>query len=440
MNAISGPGGARSIAIIGSGVAGLTAAHVLSAHDRVTLYEADRRFGGHAHTQFVDACQGAPTAVDTAFLVHNDRTYPTLCRLFDELGIDTADTDMSMSVRDDSINLEYAGARGMRGLFASPATASPRYLWMLLEIKRFHRRARRLLADPDADDKALRLGDFVQQLGFSQFFLDRFLTPLVAAVWSCPPGQAMAYPAQYLFRFLDHHGMLSVFGSPQWKTVKGGSHTYVDAVVSGLHEAFTDAPVCQVERVPGGVAVKATGHPLRVFDAAVIATHPDQALGLLAQPTPAEHAALGAIGYVSNAAQLHTDESLLPRHPHARASWNYLSRGDNQDVVVTYDITRLMRLPGPQRFLVTLGGGHLVDPGAVRAEMTYRHPVYTPQSVAAQRRLPSLNDGRIAFAGAYHGWGFHEDGAASGLRAAQALGRDWPTDVAGKCEQRVGAR
>lgn len=439
VNAISAPTGARSIAVIGSGVAGLTAAHVLSGHDRVTLYEADRRFGGHAHTQFVHVRPGAPTAIDTAFLVHNDRTYPTLCRLFDELGIETADADMSMSVRDDSIGLEYAGARGPRGLFASPATARPRYLWMLAEIKRFHRCARRLLADPRGE--AVQLGDFVQQSGFSQFFVDRFLTPLVAAVWSCPPGQAMTYPAQYLFRFLDHHGMLSVFGSPQWKTVKGGSHTYVDAVVSGIHEAFAGASVSQVERIPaGGVTVTATGHPPRVFDAAVIATHSDQALSLLAQPTPAERAVLGAIGYVSNSAQLHTDESLLPRYAAARASWNYLSKDDSQGVVVTYDITRLMRLPGPQRFLVTLGGECLVEPAAVLAEMTYHHPVYTSQSVAAQRRLPSLNDGRIVFAGAYHGWGFHEDGAASGLRAAQALGRYWATPSATQRDRRVDAR
>jgi uncharacterized protein len=440
VSAISGPDGSRSVAVIGSGVAGLTAAHVLSAYDRVSLYEADGRFGGHAHTQFVDAGQGAPTAVDTAFLVHNDRTYPKLCRLFDELGIATSDTDMSMSVRDDSTGLEYAGARGVRGLFASPATANPRYLWMLAEVKRFHRHARRLLAAPDTDDNALSLGDFVRQRGFSQFFLGRFLTPLVAAVWSCPPGQAMAYPAQYLFRFLDHHGMLSVFGSPQWKTVVGGSRTYVDAVARGLHEAFTDSPVTQVRRIPEGVVVTAAGHPPKVFDAAVIATHPDQALALLAQSTATEREVLRAIGYVSNSAQLHTDESLLPRHPRARASWNYLCGQGGQGVVVTYDITRLMRLPGPRRFLVTLGGEHLVDPGAVLAEMTYQHPVYTPQSVAAQRRLSSLNDSRIAFAGAYHGWGFHEDGAASGLRAAQALGRDWPVGVATKREHRVGAR
>ncbi|SHV39386.1 putative NAD/FAD-binding protein [Mycobacteroides abscessus subsp. abscessus] len=176
-----------------------------------------------------------------------------------------------------------------------------------------------------------------------------------------------------------------------------------------------------------------------MFDAAVIATHPDQALGLLAQPTDDERAVLGAIDYVSNSAQLHTDESLLPRHAHARASWNYLSRSGSQDVVVTYDITRLMSLSGPHRFLVSLGGEHLVRPGAVLAEMTYRHPVYTSQSVAAQRRLPSLNDGRIAFAGAYHGWGFHEDGASSGLRAAQALGRGWPASTAGQREHRVAA-
>ncbi|MEU9807503.1 FAD-dependent oxidoreductase [Mycobacterium sp. NPDC050853] len=425
MTATSGRSESRTIAVIGSGVAGLTAAHVLCADDQVTLYEADGRFGGHAHTQFVDDGRGGTVAVDTAFLVHNDRTYPTLCRLFDELGVHTAPTDMSMSVRDDRVGLEYAGARGARGLFASLAAAYPRYLWMLLEIKRFHHSARRLLAGSGEGDQTPILGEFVQQHGFSQFFIDCFLTPLVAAVWSCPPGQAMGYPAAYLFRFLDHHGMLSVFGSPQWRTVRGGSVTYVDAIVSRLHEVFTNTIVVHAARTSDGVVVTADGHPPRLFDAAVIATHSDQALRLLAQPTAAEREVLGSIGYVANSAQLHTDESLLPRHAGVRASWNYLSQTSDQGVVVTYDITRLMRLTGPQRFLVTLGGSHLVDPSTVLAEMTYRHPVYTSESVAAQRLLPSLNDGRIAFAGAYHGWGFHEDGAIAGLRAAQSLGRSW---------------
>jgi len=428
----------RTVAVIGSGVAGLTAAHVLSAYDRVTLYEADGRFGGHAHTQFVDDGCGAMVAVDTAFLVHNDRTYPTLCRLFDELDISTAPTDMSMSVRDDSIGLEYAGARGVRGLFASRAAAHPRYLWMLAEVKRFHRSARRLLSASGEGAESVVLGDFVQQQRFSQFFVDRFLTPLVAAVWSCPPGEAMRYPALYLFSFLDHHGMLSVFGSPQWRTVRGGSVTYVDAVVSSVHEAFTHTPVLHAERTSDGVAVAAVGHPTRVFDAVVIATHSDQALRLLAKPSAAERVVLGSIGYTTNAAQLHTDESLLPRKKRARASWNYLSQADHEGVLVTYDVTRLMRLPGPLRFLVTLGGSHLVDPAKVLTEMCYRHPVYTPESIAAQRILPRLNDGRIAFAGAYHGWGFHEDGAAAGVRAAQSLGRSWFPRAAASLQ--VGAR
>lgn len=415
----------RSIAVIGSGVAGLTAAHVLSARDQVTLYEADTRLGGHAHTHFVDDGDGRVIGIDSAFLVHNDRTYPTLCRLFGELGIATTDTDMSMSVRDDAAGLEYAGARGIGGLFPSIGSlAKPRYLLMLAEVRRFHRVASALLADESAGDGE-PLGDFVRRHGFSDYFVEHFARPLVAAVWSCAPGAAMRYPARYLFVFLEHHGMLSVFGSPTWRTVVGGSATYVNAIAETLHEVSMGTPVTAVRRIPEGVLVSAGGSAPRSFDAAVVATHPEQALDMLAEPTSTERAVLGAMPYSINHAQLHTDASVLPRRPRARASWNYLVTRDSDTVLVTYDVTRLMRLGGATRYLVTLGGGHRVDPSTVIAEMTYAHPLYTPESVAAQGRLPELDDDRVVFAGAYHGWGFHEDGAASGLRAAQRLGADW---------------
>lgn len=421
----------RSVAVIGSGVAGLTAAYVLSGRDRVTLYEADTRLGGHAHTHVVDDGNGGEVAVDTAFLVHNDRTYPTLCRLFDELGITTRDTDMSMSVRDDDARLEYAGARGLGGLFPTLASATrPRYLLMLAEVKKFHRLATALLDDPAAGD-AESLGGFLTRHRFSTFFVEHFARPLVAAVWSCAPGEATGYPARYLFEFLRHHGMLTVFGSPTWRTVAGGSRTYVAAVAGRLHEVVTGSPVSGLERTPDGVVLTAGTAGPRRFDAAVVATHPDQALRLLGAPTAAERHVLGAIPYSVNHAQLHTDEAILPLHARARASWNYLvpAAGDDGGVVVTYDISRLMRLSGPRRFLVTLGGSHVVDPRRVLAEMTYEHPLYTADSVAAQRLLPTLDDDRIVFAGAYHGWGFHEDGAASGLRAAERLGATWTVDV-----------
>lgn len=417
---------ARSVAVIGSGVAGLTAAYVLSGRDRVTLYEADMRLGGHAHTHFVDD-GGHDIGVDSAFLVHNDRTYPTLCRLLRDLGVATQPSEMSMSVRADHIGLEYAGALGASGLFACPQTLRPRYLLMLGEVVRFHRAAARLLReDPDAQDDLETLEAFLGRHRFSSYFIDFFITPLVAAVWSCAGDDALRYPARYLFVFLDHHGMLSVFGSPTWRTVTGGSAHYVQAVAARLAEVSTGTPVNSLRRVPGGVRVQAGSRAPRFFDAAVVAVHPDQALLLLDDPNPWERAVLGAIPYSTNRAQLHTDESVLPRHHRARASWNYLVTPGKDHVVVTYDVSRLMRLDGNRRYLVTLGGHDRVDPASVIAEMTYSHPLYTSESVAAQALLPTLDDDRVAFAGAYHGWGFHEDGAASGLAAARRLGADWP--------------
>jgi predicted NAD/FAD-binding protein len=415
----------RSIAVIGSGVAGLTAAYVLSGRDRVTLYEADVRLGGHAHTHFVDD-GGRVIGLDSAFLVHNDRTYPTLCRLFSELGIATQDAEMSMSVRADGIGLEYAGALGVRGLFACRQSLRPRYLLMLAEIVRFHRAASRLLGPDTPDDDLETLETFLNRHRFSSYFIDYFITPLVAAVWSCADDNALRYPARYLFVFLAHHGMLSVFGSPAWRTVTGGSAAYVQAIAARLDEVSTTTPVHSLRRVPDGVMLQTGSNPPRLFDAAVVAVHPDQALLLLDHPTSRERSVLGAIPYSTNRAQLHTDSSMLPRHRRARASWNYLVTPGKDHVVVSYDISRLMRINARRRYLVTLGGYDRVDPKSVIAEMTYGHPLYTPESIAAQRLLPTLDDDRVVFAGAYHGWGFHEDGAASGLRAARRLGADWP--------------
>jgi predicted NAD/FAD-binding protein len=418
---------ARSVAVIGSGIAGLTAAYVLSGRDRVTLFEADTRLGGHAHTHLVDRGDGTVVGVDSAFLVHNDRTYPTLCRLFADLGVATQGSEMSMSVRAGE-GLEYAGARGLGGLFACRQSLRPRYLFMLTEIVRFHRAATRLLGSGTADGLET-LDGFLHRHGFTRFFVEHFITPLVAAVWSCNADDALRYPARYLFVFLDHHGMLSVSGSPAWRTVTGGSRRYVQAVAARLHDVSPGTPVRWLRRRSDGVLLRAGDAAPRFFDAAVVAVHPDQALRVLDGPSRYERAVLGAIPYSTNRAQLHTDESVLPRHRRARAAWNYRIGAGSDPVMVTYDISRLMRIDADRRFLVTLGGHDRVDPESVLAEMTYSHPLYTPESVAAQRVLPTLDDDRVVFAGAYHGWGFHEDGAASGLRAARRLGADWPAPV-----------
>jgi uncharacterized protein len=417
-------------AVIGSGVAGLVAAHVLGAAGPVTLYEAGPRLGGHADTHEVRV-DGRVLRVDTGFIVHNDRTYPTLLRLFAELGVATQDSDMSMSVRDDEQGLEYAGALGLRGLFAQARNAAnPAYLRMLGEVRRFHRDARLLLAGPEGPgDRDETLGDFLRRGRFSDYFRHSFMEPVVAAVWSCDPRLALDYPARYLFEFLDHHGMLTVFGSPTWRTVVGGSARYVEKVAAGVADLRVGSPVVSVWETADGVVVEDGDGGLERFDGVVVATHPDQAVRLLASPTRSQREVLSSIRYSSNVAQLHTDESVLPRAGGARASWNYWmpqGRAGADGVLVTYDMTRLQRLEVQSpRLLVTLNGVDRVDQHLVLDTMHYAHPLYTPESVAAQRLLPSINTERIAFAGAYHGWGFHEDGARSGVAAAAHLGVEW---------------
>ncbi|MFE7515039.1 NAD(P)/FAD-dependent oxidoreductase [Streptomyces sp. NPDC057540] len=414
------------MAVVGAGVAGLSAAYVLSASCQVTLYEADGRLGGHAHTRELAAPDGRAVAVDSGFIVHNERTYPTLLRLFRELGISTQDAEMSMSVRCDGCGLEYAGARGPAGLLASRAALRGRHLRLLAEVPVFHRGARRLLAR--GGHPGLTFGEFLRRGGFSPYFVSHFALPLVAAVWSCPARTALSYPAVYLFRFLDHHGLLSVTGSPRWKTVTGGSSAYVTAVAKRIHRVLTGSPVDAVRRTGNSAAVTTRDGATETYDAVVIATHPDQALRLLADPTADEKRLLGAFRYERNPTVLHSDTSVLPRSPRARASWNYRMAGCTPSVDpvrVSYDMERLQRLPVGTGYVVTLGGEEGIAPDRVVERMVYEHPVYTPASVAAQKELPRLHTGVTAYAGAWHGWGFHEDGCRSGVEAARSLGVDW---------------
>ena len=273
------------------------------------------------------------------------------------------------------------------------------------------------------------LGEFLADGGYSDYFTTHFALPVVAAVWSCPPGAALSYPASYLFAFLANHGMLSVTGSPQWRTVTGGSRSYVERVLKRLPETRVSTQVTELRRYPGGVLVRDASGDARLFDAAVVATHPDQALRLLNRPTQAEREVLGAFRYTPNPALLHTDTSVLPARRGVRASWNYELSGCHPGAAapprISYDMNRLQSLPTAEDYLVTLGGEDFVDPRRVIDRMDYEHPAYTPASVAAQRRLPELNTGTTAFAGAYHGWGFHEDGCRSGVQAARALGGTW---------------
>jgi predicted NAD/FAD-binding protein/DUF1365 family protein len=427
----------RRIAVVGSGVAGLTAAYLASRPAigaEVTLLEADDRIGGHADTHTVTDPTGRSLRIDSGFIVHNRRTYPVLTGILDELGVPTQDSEMSMSTSDEVTGLEWAGALGRRGLFPAGAGnhRNPAYLRMLAEIPRFHRAARRLLdASGDRSDLTT-LACFLDRHGFSAYFRRHFLEPLVAAVWSCDPDTALDYPAAYLFAFLRHHGMLAVFGSPPWRTVSGGSGTYVAAVAAAVEarggRVRTGAPVLAVEETDDGVEVT-TPSGREAYDAVVVATHPDQALGMLAAPTREQKEVLDAIPYSVNTALLHTDTRLLPHARDAWASWNFRRpRVTQERVRVSSDLTRLQRLPTSTRYLVTLGGEDVVDPAAVLVRRTYAHPVYTPESVAAQARLPQIDTDRIVFAGAYHGWGFHEDGARSGQRALERLGLLGPSN------------
>ena len=415
-------------AVVGAGVAGLTAAYVLQQAYDVTLYEADDRLGGHAHTHDIATPDGRVLALDTGFLVHNERTYPNLIRLFAELGVTTRDTEMSMSVRCEGCGLEYAGGRGLRGMLAQPRRLlDPKFLAMLWQVKRFHRRASAFLA-ATGDSDITTYGEFLEREGFGEHFVAHYAVPVVSCVWSSGREVALLYPARYLFRFLDHHGMLAVSGSPQWYTVVGGSRTYVDRLAAQLPDVRRSAAVTDVTRRPDAVEIKDVTGAVTSFDRVVIATHADQALSLLTDPSDQEVQTLKAFGYSSNETVLHTDSSLLPEATDARASWNYRMSSctaPEEPTVVTYWMNRLQGHTSGQDFLVTLNARERIDPGDVLAVMDYEHPIYTPESVAAQSNLAGLATDRTVYAGAYHGWGFHEDGCRSGVEAARHFGVTW---------------
>jgi predicted NAD/FAD-binding protein len=420
-----------SVAVIGAGVSGLTAAYLLSRTHDVTLFEAEDRLGGHAHTHDVSDTKGRPHAVDSGFIVHNDVTYPWLRKLFGELDVEVRPAEMSMSVRCDGCGLEYAGGRGLRGIFAQPRRLFDlRFVRMLWQVARFHRRALDFLrtSEEEEEEDLTTYGEFLAHEGFTGHFIAHYAVPVVSCVWSAGRETTLAYPARYLFRFLDNHGLLRVTGSPQWYSIVGGSRSYVGRLAGQLPDIRAAHAVTDVTRRAHGVEIRdLTGQVTRV-DRVVIATHADQALSLLADPSDAEAATLKQFGYSANETVLHTDSSVLPRARSARASWNYRMTScdrPDQPALVTYWMNRLQGHQSPEDFLVTLNDRERLDPRSVAAVMDYEHPIYTPEMVRAQSRLAGLATDRTVYAGAYHGWGFHEDGCRSGVEAARHFGVTW---------------
>jgi uncharacterized protein len=408
------------IAIIGTGVSGLVAAHLLHREHALTVYEADGRVGGHANTIRVDA-DGETHRIDTGFIVFNDRNYPSFERLLGKLGVATQPSHMSFSVSDGRGDFEYAGTP--LGLFARPANlVSPTFLGMLRDWRRFNREARALIG---MNGTAPSLGIWLEERGFSRHFIERLIVPQASAVWSADPAQMWSFPASFMAEFFDNHGMFSLRDRPRWRTVSGGSARYVDAITTPWRDRVRlRAPVRRVERLPDRVRIEADGCESEDFDEVVIATHSDQALAMLADPSEAELEILGAIPYQRNEAVLHTDASLLPRRRTAWSSWNFhLTEAPAQRTTVTYWMNNLQSLRADRQFLLTLNRGNAIDPGKLIRRFIYDHPVYTAAGVRAQGQHEEISGPRRThYCGAYWGWGFHEDGVLSALRACERIG------------------
>jgi predicted NAD/FAD-binding protein len=407
------------IAVVGTGISGMVAAWLLQREHEITVFEAGDRLGGHTNTVEVEV-QGRRFAVDTGFIVHNPRTYPNLIHLFDELGVPTKPTSMSFSVREEASGLEYSS----QSILARRQNAlSPRVWRMLRDIVRFNAEAPRLV---DGVGDHVTLGELLQSGGYSQAFTDLYIVPMGAAIWSTDPEQMMRFPAQTFVRFLMNHGLTSLVDRPTWRVVAGGSRQYVKRLVEPFAQRVQlRSPVERIARLERQVELTVAGRTPERFDRVVIATHSDQALRMLADPSDAEREILGAIQYQPNDAILHTDTSLLPQCRRAWASWNYqISRAHERRVVVTYDMNQLQRLhDAPVTFCVSLNASDRIDPSKILYQTTYHHPVYTAPSIAAQRRVDEISGVRQTYyCGAYWRYGFHEDGVVSALAVARKLG------------------
>ncbi|MDP3700823.1 MAG: FAD-dependent oxidoreductase [Hylemonella sp.] len=418
------------IAIVGSGISGLAVAHALQGHAELTLYEAGHYFGGHTHTVDVTlpTAHGPTTwGVDTGFLVFNERTYPNLIRLFGELGIATAKTDMSFSVQagEAGRRLEWNGA-SLNSVFAQRRNLfNWRFLGMLREVLHFNRLAT-ALAESEADARlAQPLGQWLDEQRFSREFRDWYFLPMMACIWSCPTAQMLEFPVATMIRFCHNHGLIQVSGRPQWWTVTGGARRYVDKIVARIPDKRLNTPVRAIERDERGVLIT-TDQGAQRFDQVVLATHSDQALALLRQPSTEETRVLGAIRYQPNRAVLHTDASVLPERRLAWAAWNYeratATDQESSRVCLHYLLNQLQPLPFEQPVVVSLNPLREIAPQHVLGDYEYAHPVFDLGAISAQKALPDLQGRQHTwYAGAWTGYGFHEDGLKSGLSVARQL-------------------
>ena len=416
------------IAVIGSGIAGLASAWLLSRVHEVTLFEANGYLGGHTHTHEVEVA-GRHHLVDSGFIVYSPRHYPLFTRLLAQLSVASQPTTMSFSVRCEASGLEYnAGSLG--GLFCQPRNLlSPRFMGMVRDLLRFYREAPVLLRHPGSGPT---LGEYLRLRGYGEAFRDEHLVPMAAALWSSPPSRILDFPARHLVQFMANHQMLAVGGRPVWCVVRGGSASYVRAMRANWRVSERlDCPVRTVSRGPQQVLVSHEGG-CESFDQAVLACHSDQALALLAQPSGPERSILSAIAYQPNDVVLHTDAALLPRQRKAWAAWNALVPRDPGEVcTVSYCMNLLQRIDSAQPLVVTLNRTEAIEPSKVLRHMRYHHPLYTHAAVAAQRRRAEIQGiDRVWFAGAYWGWGFHEDGMRSAVEVAAGLGAPWITAAA----------
>lgn len=417
------PAGPRRIAVLGAGIAGLYAAWRLAPHHRVTLFEANDHAGGHTNTIDVEHC-GRSWAIDTGFIVFNDWTYPNFMAMLDELGVGYQSSNMSFSLRCERSGLEYNGT-SLNALFAQRRNLlRPSFLRMLSDILRFNRESKALL---DGTDDTLSLGAYLEQHRYSTAFIEQYILPMGRSIWSAQASAMLAFPARFFVDFFARHGFLNIDDRPVWQAVRGGSRQYVRALLADYRgELRLSTPIAGVRRESGAVVVRTTRGEVERFDDVFFACHADQALALLADPSPAEREVLGAFPYALNQAVLHTDVSLLPRRPLARAAWNYhLTREPQDAVALTYDMNTLQTLDAPVRFLVTLNYDRAIDESCVMRRMQYTHPVYLPAGVAAQQRHRELNGARRSYyCGAYWRYGFHEDGVVSAMTALEHFAED----------------